>query len=411
MMALRIISIAGLLVLALAAPPAFARDVSFVEPGSAGGGTPLEAFKVEPKSEIDMGDSIINIVRRQTLFFVNQTTQPIKIEKVGVSSDSTVSAQIVNDDCSKQTTIPALSRCSIEMTVTPIGPGSWGIELLITHDGPGRITRVKIGGKTAGSDSSDRKERGLFLSNKDVKPIDFGDVAIGSGKIVRTALMVNDSPSTITLYSIDVIEADSTLQHINEGCSVDMELKPGESCPVTLVWAPTTTGLVSTDLIIRHSGQLGFAVIPIRGAAKVGENGEGRSVDSSPRSSSRNETPAPPTPAQILSEATKSAAAVDPSIFGGRSLTSSLHLIGTVGNRAVFLKPDGTTAIVQGGDSLDLGNRNPAKVENIGAASAVLLIDGKQQTFNIEAVQELRDKAAASRRESGGELHRAESRR
>ena len=40
---------------------------------------------------------------------------------------------------------------------------------------------------------------------------------------------------------------------------------------MTFLWVPKVNGPISTDLIIRHSGKLGFAVIPIRGMAKGGQ--------------------------------------------------------------------------------------------------------------------------------------------
>lgn len=401
--------------LLLTASPAMARDVAFVEPGSVGGaGSPDEAFKIEPKSEVDIGDSIINIVRRESLFFVNQTGGPVKIEKIALSSDSTVNAQIVNDDCSKQGTLAPLSRCSVELSVTPTGPGSWGIELLMTHNGPGRITRAKITGKTAGSDASDKRDRGLFLSTKDTKPIEFGDVVAGEGKVVRSALMVNDSPSPITIYSIDVIEADKSLTRLDQGCSADMDLKPGESCPVTLVWQPTATERISTDLIIRHSGQLGFAVIPVRGNAKGSdtnkENSSSTTSPAPPQATAKVDIPPPPPPQPTATEVAKEVAkAVTPGHssagISGASLstaTGSVHLIGTVGLRAVLLKPDGTTTVVQAGDSVDLGDDAPAKVENVGATSAVLTIGGKKKDLMLEAVRELKEKAAAAHKETNG---------
>lgn len=397
--------------------PALARDVAFVEPGSAAGTvTADDAFKIEPKSDIDIGDSIINIVRRQSLFFINQTPGPIKIEKITLSSDSTVNAAITNDDCSKEGILAPMNRCSIELSITPSGPGSWGIELLMTHNGPGRITRAKISGKTAGSDSGDKKEHGLFLSSKDTKQVEFGEVTVGDGKIVRSALMVNDSSSPITIYSIDVVEADKSLQRLDTGCAADLELKPGESCPVTLVWQPTDKGVVSTDLIIRHSGQLGFAVIPVRGTAKGpakenGDDGRNGKDNDSPRdkNTGRNDAggiPVPPTPNQVAKEVQKAIGggpAANISGAGGgddakSAATGHFHLIGTVGSRAVLLKPDGTTAVVQAGDVID-ADEGQAKVLNLGASTATLMIGDKKKELKLEAVKELKDRAAASRKD------------
>jgi len=405
----RVLGFLGVALLLLSSGPVFARDVSFVEPGTTvGSATPDEAFKIEPKSEVDIGDSIINIVRRQSLFFVNQTSAPIKVEKVSISSDSTVSPQIVNDDCSKQTVLPPLSRCSIELTITPTGPGSWGIELLMTHNGTGRITRAKIIGKTAGSDASDKRDRGLFLSTKDVKPVDFGEVEVGAGKIVRSALMINDSPSPITLYSIDVIEADRSLQRLEQGCAADMDLRPGESCPVTLVWTPTGSGLISTDLIIRHSGQLGFAVVPVRGNAKGGDGmakGGGKGSDKydsgkgdgGSKAASSQTAPTPPTPTEVAQEVAKAAGAGVTSSTLSSPATGYTHLIGTVGNRAVILKPDGSTMIAQTGDFVETGGGGKAKIEKIEARSITLVTKNKRQELPLEAVQELKDKAASQR--------------
>jgi len=248
----------------LFASPVAARDAAFMAP-TATGGAGDEAVQVEPKGGIDLGETNINIARRATLFFVNQGTATVQIEKVSLNSDASVAAEITNDDCSKQGTIAPQSRCSVEVSVTPSSPGTWTVEILLTHNGAGRIARTKISGKTTGAGSAnDKKETGLDLSSKEVNPLNFGDLEVG-GKAERSALMVNDSPDAITLYSIDVIEAGNGLQLLDQGCAVDMELKPGETCPVTLVWSPTDRGQVSTDLIIRHSGRQGFSVIPIRG--------------------------------------------------------------------------------------------------------------------------------------------------
>lgn len=366
------------LLLVMAATAALARDVAFVEP-TASGGVTEEAFRIEPKNEVDMGDSVINLARHQSFFFVNQTLTPVKIEKVATSSDSTVTASVVNDDCSKEGTLAPQSRCAIELAVTPTGPGVWGVEILMTHDGLGRISRAKITGKTAGSDAAEHREHGLSLSLKDNRPIDFGDIPSGDGKVVRSALMVNDSLSPITIYAIDVVEAGKSLQRSDTGCAIDMELKPGESCPVTLIWAPIMREAISTDLIIRHSGQLGFTVIPVRGTAKGSDRGE--------------EVPLlPPTPAEVVREAAKTA----PPVAAESVYATSVHLIGTVGNRAVLLKHDGTSAIVQEGDAVDLGDRTQAKILSINAMSVALEIGGKRRNLALEAAPSLKEKAKLS---------------
>jgi hypothetical protein len=225
--------------------------------------------------------------------------------------------------------------------------------------------------------------------------------------------MVNDSPDTITLYSIDVIEASNGLQKLDQGCAVDMELKPGESCPVTLIWTPTDPGQISTDLIIRHSGRLGFAVIPIRGVAK-GEATSGSAKNTEAQIPSNDNDakhgafipPPPPSVSEVEKAAGDKISAVSvgemkvpettPKDVSAKntavkpSMKSSL--IGTVGNRAVILKPDGKTVIVSSGDDLNMDSVQ-AQVVQVSAKSVDLMVDGTKKTIVLEASSVIVEKA------------------
>ncbi len=395
---------AAVLALVLASAPCAAREAAFMAPGGTTGTASADgAIKAEPKSDIDTGESVLNVARRLTLFFANQSGIPVLIEKVSVNNDGNVTVDIVGDDCSKQGTLEPLSRCSVEVSVTPTTSGPWSVEILMTHNGAGRIARARLFGKTLGASAADKKDNGLSLSSKDVKPIDFGDVEAGQGKVVRSALMVNDSPAAITLYSIDVIEAENGLQRLDQGCAVDMELKPGESCPVTLLWAPAERGVVSTDLIIRHSGRLGFAVIPVRGSAKGLEDvsGKGRNISSSAGKRGDGEksssVPLPPSAKELekaLQVPAVSAAAlgVAQTAEGGAGIS---RLIGTVGNRAVLLKTDGTTAVAQAGEDIETAE-GKVKVVAVGARSAEISADGKVRKLTLSASPELKERARAA---------------
>ncbi|MDE2030018.1 MAG: choice-of-anchor D domain-containing protein [Alphaproteobacteria bacterium] len=390
-----------------AASPAFARDAAFMAPG-AGGVNADEAVRVDPKPEIDIGDTAIGVTKRTTIFFVNQTDQPVRIEKVTTNSDANVAAEITGDDCMKHDVLASASRCSVEVSVTPSSPGDWGVDVLMTHSGAGRIARAHLKGKTSGSASRGEKSTGLAVSDKKVAPIDFGSVTVGDGKIVRSTLLVNDSSDPITIYSIDVIEAGNGLQRLDQGCEVDMELAPGSSCPVTLLWEPKEEGPVSTDLIIRHSGKMGFAVIPIRGEAKNAGGSETASGKGGvAASSTRNGVPPPPSARELEREmkghiAPISSAALSPGggsdNMGGSGSSNGdgkLHLIGTVGERALFLKPDGETAIVAVGDAFD-ENGKSAKLISITFHSATVSIDGKKRSLPLEAAQSLVSQARAA---------------
>ncbi|MDD5586036.1 MAG: hypothetical protein PHY92_03640 [Alphaproteobacteria bacterium] len=411
-----------------------ARDAAFATPGTMAKGSAAvsDAVAVEPKGEINTGDSIVNVARRTTLFFANKTNSPVEVVSINTNDDGNVKSSIVSDDCSREHNIAPGSRCSVIVETTPSNIGGWTAEVLLTHNGIGRIARAKLIGKAAGQATDEKKDSGFALSTKEVKPIDFGDVEAKTTKIVRTALMVNDSPENITLLSIDVIAAENGLERLDQGCVVDMELKPGESCPVTLVWQPESKGVISTDLIIRHSGRLGFAVIPIRGAAKGDDNGEAAAETTEAASrkedngrSAVKSNGRQPTTAEVLEKAAadkippltssflpmKGAGMSSHSDLGTSTATAAkaaapsgeFHLIGTVGNRAVLLLPDGMTSVVSVGDEVSFGESMKAKLTSVMPKEAEIFYEGKKKKLVLEAAAALTSKAAAAAASAQGE--------
>ncbi|HAX91750.1 MAG TPA: hypothetical protein DCY07_06040, partial [Rhodospirillaceae bacterium] len=310
--------------------------------------------------------------------------------------------------------IMAASRCSVTVETTPTGSGSWTAELLMTHKAAGRIARARISGKTSSAASQEKANMGLSLSTKDIKPVDFGEVEVGSGKAVRSALMVNDGNEVISLQSIEVIAAENGLQRLEQGCMMDMDLKMGESCPVTLIWKPDYRGALSTDLIIRHTGRLGFVVVPIRGMARDPKaeadaaKGVGGATPSKGGGASGN-VPLPPTADELekmmsggippLSADALPSSAMTPDFSpkAAPKTSGTYHLIGTVGNRALIYKPDGTTAIVAVGETIDTDQGKGVKITNVEPKKVEIFIDGKKKTLTLEAVSSLTSRAAEER--------------
>lgn len=381
------------------------RDAAFMDPNLSTGGNrnaSSDAVTVEPKSDIDTGESVINIARRVTLFFVNQTSVPVDVASVITSSDGNVKSELVADDCTKQGKIDPSSRCSVTVEITSSSSGPWTAEVQMTHSGAGRIARAKLSGKTSGQ-SGEKKDNGLALNTKDIKPVDFGEVSADGGMAVRSALMLNDSPEPITVLSIDVIAAENGLERLDQGCVPDEELRPGESCPVTMVWKPKGRGQISTDLIIRHTGRTGFTVIPLRGNAKGedsgGKGGKNAEASSGGKASVKTASPLagevekmvsnlPPLPESYLpSDVT------EPPPAKKTEGEASFHLIGTVGNRAVILKPDGTTAVVDIGEDIAYGDGLIAKITNVMPKGAEIFIAGKKKQLILEASAALTAKA------------------
>ncbi len=376
-----------------------------------------EAITVEPKGDINLGETAINIGRRTTVFFVNNSSGPVELINISASGDDNVHAEIVSDDCTKQGSIAGGDRCSVSVETTPLAEGAWTAEVMLTHKGAGRLARAQLNGKTGGASSKEQKETGLELSSKDISPVDFGEVEVGTDRAVRTALMVNDSNEVIKILSVEVIAPENGLLRLDQGCLPEKELASGASCPVTLVWTPEVKGIVSTDLIIRHSGKRGFAVIPIRGKALGGSNSRSGSsgIFSSGGQESKSSRGIPLSPTTEELEDMISSGKV--STVSTEALSSSsydkvvadplgdIHLIGTVGNRAV-LYLNRSTFVAELGQEFKLGD-GTAQLMDVTAKEAEVSFKGKTKTLLLETVSELiklaKEKKESKTRESDGE--------
>jgi hypothetical protein len=274
--------------------PAWAqRNASFLDPASGGGpaksekGGPAVSARslVADPSQTDAGETLVNVARRVTVFFFNGFGMPVQLTQLTLNADGNVRSKVLTDDCRVIQTLPPQDRCSIVMEIVPSSPGPWSVELLMNHSGQGRIARAEVTGTTLGK--TDEKAQGLAISKKIAAALDFGQVRANEESVARTMLIENDSTEPLKISSIDLITRDDQGLNLRPvGCEEGDELQPGESCPLTVMWEPEYRGNIATDLIVRHSGGLGFVVVPIRGVATA-DDGKGGSggVAARPKSS------------------------------------------------------------------------------------------------------------------------------
>ncbi len=393
----------ALLVLLAAQPVWAGREAAFVDPRASASkkdGETSGAIIVEPRDDIDLGENVSGIVRRVTLFFVNVSAAPVAVTNVSITGDGDIKTSLVDDECTPSGKIDVGGRCLVTVEVVPGSPGGWSADLMMVHKGNGQVAHAHIHGKVSGNSSAERRETGLLLSTKDAKPIDFGNINTEDGKVTRSILMVNDSAEPITLVSIDLIAAENGLEMMSQGCQKGLELKPGESCPITLLWNPTSRGIIATDLIIRHTGKIGFAVIPVRGVAKGGDS-KGASSAVQGKNALAADAPAanakgvPMPTANDLESIIGKMPKVSNDALGGASGGSSdlWHFIGSVGGRAIIQKPDGSVVVVMQGDEIMNDAGSHARLLEVSGRRAVLQIGKKKKTLLLEASKDLVAKA------------------
>ncbi len=183
-------------------------------------------------------------------------------------------------------------------------------------------------------------------------------------------------------------------------------MKPGESCPITIIWEPQYRGSVVTDLIVHHSGNLGFVVVPIRGSAdsaegkdgdgKIASSGKTRHISSEPSiiprgmAEQRGVMPSminPPSMEQIANSLpaidsgklkqtpAKNAEAPKPDL-------PALSLIGTVNGRAILGTPDGQNYVLGLGESTAITDL-PVSLLQLDSTRAVVNIAGTRKELHL----------------------------
>lgn len=355
-----------------------ARDASFVEPGKGAGARNegQEPIYATP-SDLDVGETIIGVTKRVTLFLNNSTPKDATIAQMSISADGNVLAELIDNDCQSLGRIPPGERCTVGVQITPNSPGPWTAEMVVVHDGPGRISRAAVLGSTAGEVGNSGQQPGLsLLGSGDKQTIDFGQVEVAVGRAVRSVLLVNDSPNPLTVEAIELVSPDRGLNLVKEGCREGLEIPAGSSCPVTVKWEPLGRGDVSTDLIIRHTGPVGFAIIPVRGVV-TGTSGMGGGGISGTTSSSSG---SPEAAAASLPVAPVSAASLFAKAAGGAD--AKLTLRGVVGQRALLADATGNVVVATIGQVI-VAEGVEHKLLAIHKDRVVITADGRKAELNL----------------------------
>lgn len=433
--------IIGLLCVALPAS-AQTRNASFVNPNSVtqksadGKNGSLANTVVADPASIDAGETLVNVARRITVFFYNGFRNPVQINDLTLNADGNVRSKVVTDDCKAIKTLPVQDKCSVALEITPSSPGPWSVELLLNHSGTGRITRAEVNGTTLGK--ADEKSEGLAISKKIAAPLDFGTVMVNEEKAARTMLIENDSTVSLLISSIDLIASEGEGLTVRKmGCKEGEELKPGESCPITVMWEPMVRGNVATDLIVRHSGNLGFVVVPIRGSGSAGTDSKDDVADKSGKSKSHSNSASmvprsSGEPLQIRSAqpsldslplpsrsddgdatiAPLKSSAVSPqrkppstkdiakAEEGPVTEAPEIMLIGTVGGRAILSDAQDQTYMVGLGEKVSVGGED-IELLQLDPTRAVVMAAGHRMNLTLRNKQTISPKSTERSEDSG----------
>lgn len=88
----------------------------------------------------------------------------VTLAELTATGDGNVKVEIENSDCAVQSKVAGFSRCTVALAITPTSAGAWSVEILVKHDGLGRIARALVTGRAINDTKSAARAEGLNLS-------------------------------------------------------------------------------------------------------------------------------------------------------------------------------------------------------------------------------------------------------
>jgi len=206
---------------------------------------------------VDGGTVPLGATAQVVVRFRNENGTPVETGLIRLYPSSNVSADVTLNQCEDEP-LAAGAECAIALSVKGLQPGSWRVEMLMSHSGKARLVTTTLSGTVEQGEGADS------LGN-DVEAIpavlDF-ETLNKSQTMVEPIVLRNITSTTVSVEDM-YIDASA-----NSGFSMKTEcdkLAPGQACIVTIAWSPKLPGPSSGVLVVKHSGPTGLASVAIRG--------------------------------------------------------------------------------------------------------------------------------------------------
>jgi hypothetical protein len=241
---------------------AFAQYSAFDDPPSGGAGANVGGGEFGPSLglEIKGGDFAQGQSSQVIVMMRNYASVPITLGTIDLVPSSNVTANIVGNQCVSEPIKPGL-ECAVTVAVKGESNGAYRVGMLINHSGRTRVTNAAIIGiissTTTGAQLGPPNEIESF-------PVALNfDKTSGRTPLVRSIVLRNGSSKKLDIGGIELIA--SPLTGFAVSAPECKALESGQSCVVTVTWAPSVEGKSEGVLLLRHNGPSGSLQIPLSG--------------------------------------------------------------------------------------------------------------------------------------------------
>ncbi len=253
------ITLMACLMLSLASPAsaqfnAFKDPVVGATPGAASGPDLAAVENTITGGAITVGATAYFVAK-----FKNPGTSPVKVTGINLYPSSTVTSEVTLNKCAEEELTPG-AECAVTVSVAGLTAGAWRVEILLDHDGRTRLATAAVTGTVEGSKLEDDEVQADVEAVPEV--LDFGSTTGGTPP-VRAVLLRNRTQEVV---KINDVMLDATAQSgLTFKSQCPESLKPGESCGVSISWAPLTKGAAQAVLNVLHSAKSSLTQVEIKG--------------------------------------------------------------------------------------------------------------------------------------------------
>lgn len=209
------------------------------------------------ESSINGGSVPIGSTAQIVVLFRNEGAQDVETGLINLYPSSNITAEISLNQCA--TGLSSGAECAVAISVKGLQSGAWRLEMLMRHSGRTRLVTATVTGNVeAGSDSSDRLASDIEMIPSE---IDFGSLG-SSQTMIESVILRNITSMVINIEDVVMNAAESSGYTVETDCN---ELKAGQACIATIVWAPKRTGPATGVLIVNHDGPTAVSSVMVEG--------------------------------------------------------------------------------------------------------------------------------------------------
>ncbi len=197
--------------------------------------------QVSPPSLAFVNQQVATRSTAQTLSVANHGNGPMEIASVSLEASAAADFGIVADNCSGTSVAPD-SSCTVLVHFNPRATGDRSAALAISYNAEESPFRVPLRG--TGTEP---------LVSLEPTALEFGDLLVASSSRQKRVTLRNNGTGPLRIQNVSTTEEDPRNFNLQGNTCTGASLAPNETCRVSIVFSPRTTGRRQASLTISHN--------------------------------------------------------------------------------------------------------------------------------------------------------------